>query len=253
MNPTPSTRLAAATAVVTDAATLARSFFSDRDLLSTETKSGPQDFVTIADRAVEQRVRDRLAAAFSGETVVGEELGGTGGDAYWIVDPIDGTANFLSGSPLWGVSLGYVVAGKPVLGVVAIPMLGEVLAADGASLFLNGQPFKRSSYADGIDIVSLGDSVDDDIDDVTALHLGLRRGGWVVECFHSTSVSMAFAAMGRLAGHLQKRTTMWDIAGGAALCAAAGLEVEIGHTVPGEALYVKACSMRLRTVVDRLW
>ena len=253
MSPLPSARLAAATAVVVEAVALARDFFSRRDQLPTETKSGPQDFVTIADRSVEQLVRERLAASFPGEAVVGEELGGTGGGAYWIVDPIDGTANFLCGSPLWGVSLGYVVADQPVLGVVAMPMLGEVLAGEGDQLFLNGRPFVRPSASDGIDLISLGDTGDDDIADVSRLHQGLREGGWVVECFHSTSVSMAFAAMGRLAGHLQKRTTMWDIAGGAALCTAAGLRVEIGRAPPDATLFVKAYSPRLQSIVRGLW
>ncbi|MGG2474574.1 inositol monophosphatase family protein, partial [Rhizobium sp. BR5] len=114
-------RLESAVGIIEEAMGLALRFFEARDAIATRTK-GFQDFVSEADTTVERLVRDRLAAAFPGETVLGEEMGGEADDAYWIIDPIDGTTNFLRGSPLWGISLGFVRNGRPELGVVAMPV-----------------------------------------------------------------------------------------------------------------------------------
>ena len=86
--------------------------------LGTETK-GLQDFVTVADKAAEDTIRSELARMFPGDGFVGEETGGTPGTAgYWVVDPIDGTANYLRGLRHWGVSIAYVAEGKTQLGIL---------------------------------------------------------------------------------------------------------------------------------------
>jgi len=246
-------RLARAAAIVEEAARAASGFFARRQELAAATKR-PQDFVSEADTAVERLIRDRLAAAFPGEPVVGEELGGEAGDAFWIIDPIDGTANFLRGSPLWGISLGFVRDGRPELGVVALPVFGEVFAAaSGAGVFLASEPFVRHVPFAEVRLVSLGDSLGDDIRDVTRLHAGLRRSGWVVEAFHSTSVAMVFAARGHLDGHLQKRTTLWDIAGGSVICSEAGLDVRIGRDLASGMPWVAAGTPGLLAAAEPLW
>ncbi|MCM2293909.1 myo-inositol-1-monophosphatase [Allorhizobium sp. BGMRC 0089] len=226
----PASRLQQATIIVREAAGLAKYYFERRGTLETETKSGPQDFVSEADKAVETLIRQRLAEAFPGEMVLGEEFGGTATRHCWIIDPIDGTSNFLRGLPLWGISLGYIAEGEPVLGVIALPVLGDYLAGEvGAGVYLNDMPFSRPDHLVDIRLISLGDSVNDDLDQVAEEHLFWRRRGWTVECYHSTSVALAFAAQGRLDGHIQLVTTLWDIAGGAAICRAAGMRVEIGE------------------------
>ncbi|WP_062207489.1 inositol monophosphatase family protein [Aureimonas sp. AU12] len=226
-------RREAAIAVVEEAAREALAVFEQRATLAVDAKR-PQDFVSSADLAIEALVRRRLAERFPGEAVVGEEEGGEAGPAYWIVDPIDGTSNFLAGSPLWGVSLGYVVDDVPIVGAVAAPVLGELFAAaDGLGILRNGQPFTRPAPLADLRLVSMGDSMDDDLDASLVLHGWLRRAGWVVEAFHSTSVSMLFAATGRFDGHIQPVTTMWDIAGGAAICREAGLDVRIRRNADG--------------------
>jgi myo-inositol-1(or 4)-monophosphatase len=88
------------------------------DGLGTQTK-GLQDFVTKADKAAEQTIRSELERMFPGDGFVGEETGETPGLAgYWVVDPIDGTANYLRGLRHWGVSIAYVSGGKTKLGIV---------------------------------------------------------------------------------------------------------------------------------------
>lgn len=248
-----SERLERAVAIIEEAMGLALRFFEARDAIATRTK-GFQDFVSEADTTVERLIRDRLAVAFPGETVLGEEMGGVADDAYWIIDPIDGTANFLRGSPLWGISLGFVRNGRPELGVVAMPVLKDIYAAaDGTGLMLNGKPLARHVPFEDVQIMSLGDSAAADAEEVAALTIGLRHAGWVVESIRSTSIGLAFAARGIFDGHLQKLTTMWDIAGGVVLAREAGLNVRIG-TRPGSGIpWVAAATPALMTVTEGLW
>ena len=82
--------------------------------------------VTDADKRVEKMVRDHLASARPHDSVFGEEFGVTGASTrQWIVDPIDGTSNFVRGVPIWGLLLALVIDGVPQLGVVSAPALGR--------------------------------------------------------------------------------------------------------------------------------
>ncbi|KQR71541.1 inositol monophosphatase family protein [Rhizobium sp. Leaf341] len=246
-------RLDKATVIVEEAMHQALAFFSARDAIATREK-GFQDFVSEADTSIETLIRTRLDTAFPGERIVGEELGGDGGETYWIIDPIDGTSNFLRGSPLWGISLGHVTKGRPDLGVVALPVFGEVYsAADGTGLKRNGAALARVAPMGDVRVVSLGDSARDDIAEIGALHTGLRQAGWVVEALHTTSVSLVFAARGIFDGHLQKMTTMWDIAGGAVLAREAGLDVRIGRRSDIDVPWIAAGTPQLLTTTAQLW
>jgi histidinol-phosphatase len=86
--------------------------------------------VTDADRAVEQAIRDRLATERPDDGILGEEFGTVDGTALgvhrqWIIDPIDGTANFLRGVPIWGTLIALAIDGRPVVGVVSAPALSQ--------------------------------------------------------------------------------------------------------------------------------
>lgn len=246
-------RVFRASAIIEEATALALDFFAARQTVETHSK-GAQDFVSEADTAVETLIRESLAGAFPGEAVVGEEFGGQSEAAYWIIDPIDGTSNFLRGSPLWGISLGFVRNGRPELGVVAMPVMGEIYAAaDGTGLLMNGKPLARAVPMEDVRVMSLGDSLSDDLDDAARLQTGLRRAGWVVEAFHSTSISLLFAARGIFDGHLQKVTTMWDIAGGAVLAREAGLEVRIGEDMASRIPWIAAGTPTLLAATEPLW
>jgi myo-inositol-1(or 4)-monophosphatase len=91
------------------------------------------DPVTEADRGIEDLIRARLAAHYPDHQVVGEERGTTGpvGRYRWLIDPIDGTRSFVSGSPLWGIMVGLLDDGEPVAGWVHQPYLDETFAAVG--------------------------------------------------------------------------------------------------------------------------
>lgn len=136
-------RLEAAAALMREAGGLARGHFDRRDELAVEAK-GTQDLVSAADREVEQLVRARLAALFASDGVVGEEEGSSGNtDSVWIVDPIDGTQNFLRGLPYWSVVLAYVRDGVCELGLTYDPIHDELFTARrGHGAWRDGRPIR---------------------------------------------------------------------------------------------------------------
>jgi len=250
-----SARLAKASQIAAQAAELALGYFNRRDDIQVSSKK-VQDFVSQADVAVEQFIRAQLAEHFPQDTIIGEELGGALTDAAcWVIDPIDGTSNFLRGSPLWGVSLGLVVDKKPMIGVVALPVLNEQFAAEsGKGIFRNGQSFTRDTRFGDVQIVSLGDSSDDKLDEAAAFYQGLRAADWSVQCYRCTTIGMVFAAKGITDGHLQRRTTLWDIAGGAVLCQEAGLETVVNFGSQSiRDLSIAAGTPGLMVTVRELW
>ena len=113
------------------AGAMALDFWHRRADLIVELK-GPADFVSHADRAVEERIRDAIAQAFPEDGFLGEEtsdqFSGTH-ERLWIVDPIDGTHNFLRGIPYWNVSIAYVESGRRTLGAICDPVAGAVFHA----------------------------------------------------------------------------------------------------------------------------
>jgi len=107
--------------------------------------------VTQADTAIEAMVRQQVAAAFPDDRVMGEEEGGdaTGDGRVWIVDPIDATANFARGIPIWATLIALQVDGAQVLGVVDAPALAErYQAVRGEGARCNGEPLRVSDIAD---------------------------------------------------------------------------------------------------------
>lgn len=111
-------------------------------------RKGDGTFVTAADTAVERLVRDRVTDAYPTYGLLGEEEGGAldPGRPTWVVDPIDSTANFLRGLPMYATLLGLVVDGRAVVGVASVPAMGECWwAAQGHGAFCNGQPVRVSA------------------------------------------------------------------------------------------------------------
>ncbi|MCW1383074.1 inositol monophosphatase family protein [Novosphingobium sp. KCTC 2891] len=105
-------------------------------------RKGDATPVTLADRAAEEAMRRILTAEKPRDTVIGEELGATAGSSNrsWVLDPIDGTAGFLAGRPLFGTLIALVVEGFPVLGIIDQPIIGERwIGALGRPTTLNGR------------------------------------------------------------------------------------------------------------------
>jgi len=115
-----------------------------------DTKSTPTDVVTASDHSVEELVRARLAELRPGEEVVGEEAGGqAGAGTSWVVDPIDGTVNFLYGLPWYAISLAAVRDGRSLAGAVIEPESGRLWsAALGGGSTCDGRPLRASRQTD---------------------------------------------------------------------------------------------------------
>jgi myo-inositol-1(or 4)-monophosphatase len=130
--------LAFVQALIREAAAVAR---SRRDRVTPHEKDN-LSFVTDLDRDLERLIRDRLGARFPGDVLTGEEYGAGGGAGprRWSIDPIDGTGNMVHGLPLWAISIGLLDRGEPVLGVIAVPPLGELYwAVKGGGAWLDGR------------------------------------------------------------------------------------------------------------------
>ena len=116
---------------------------------SFETKSDGSP-VTSVDLAVEKVLRERIDATYPGHGVLGEEFGSRDLDAewVWVVDPIDGTRQFAAGLPNYGILIALCHRGRPVIGVICQPMLGDVyLGIVGQGAWLNGAPIRASGLA----------------------------------------------------------------------------------------------------------
>jgi myo-inositol-1(or 4)-monophosphatase len=106
--------------------------------------------VTMADRAVEETMRNRMAHETPGYGIIGEEFGHQSGSTRreWVVDPIDGTKAFIHGVPLFGTLIALLEDGKPIVGLIDLPALGErVWASAGGGCFRNGQPCRVSAVS----------------------------------------------------------------------------------------------------------
>lgn len=102
--------------------------------------------VTLADQAIEQEIRNLIAQKYPDHGMLGEEYGIAQADSphRWVIDPIDGTRAFVSGYPLFGFLLAYVKHGMPEIGVISMPMLGEVYSGTKAGAQCNGRPISTS-------------------------------------------------------------------------------------------------------------
>lgn len=106
-----------------------------------DSKGGKRfDPVTIADRNAEKAIRAAIAEMFPAHGIIGEEFGNSDEDAeyVWVIDPIDGTRSFVAGLPIWGVLIGLLEQGLPVLGAMSQPFTGERYGGDGKAAWYRG-------------------------------------------------------------------------------------------------------------------
>ncbi|MFR9729266.1 inositol monophosphatase family protein [Saccharopolyspora sp. MS10] len=227
---------AVATQVATEAAELARTI-RDESVTggAVRTKSTETDVVTAADKAAERLVRDRLAELRPGESVLGEEEGGAGAleGLRWVVDPIDGTVNYLYGYPWYAVSLAAQVDGTSVAGAVVEPVSGRVWsAAAGGGATLDGAPL-RVSGSGRLDLALVGTGFAYDVDRrraqavATGKLLGqvrdIRRSG-------AASLDLCAVAAGWLDAYYEVGLNRWDWAAGALIAQEAGAHLRLPET-----------------------
>lgn len=222
--------LALATQAAEAAGKILLGYWSRRERLSVEHKRAG-DFVSEADIASENYLRGHLLEARPGDQWLGEEGGASGSGARrWIVDPLDGTTNFLRGIAHWAVSVALEVDGHLTLGVVHDPLKSETFAAySGRGATLNAARMKVSStqqisdalFGTGIPFGQM-DHIDDHAGDIARLMphcAGVRRMG-------SAALDLAYVASGRLDGFWERRLQRWDVAAGLVLLREAGATVE---------------------------
>lgn len=198
--------------------------------LSWSTKSTPTDVVTEADTSTEALIRTRLRAARPHDAIVGEEgddESGTSG-VRWVVDPLDGTVNYLYGLPGWSVSIAAQVDGDSVVGVVDVPTYGETFwATRGGGAFQDGRAIHVSGCTT-LPATLLG----------TGFGYDARRRAvqarWVaaalprvrdIRRYGSAAVDLCAVACGRLDAYAELGLKAWDRAAGVLIAAEAGATV----------------------------
>src|SRR4051794_32037244 len=135
-------RLAADLEFIKDLAREAAALAVERSRSVTPHEKANLSYVTDLDHDLERLIRERLGARFPDDRLTGEEYAaaGGGGPRRWSIDPIDGTGNLVHGLPLWAISIGLLDEGEPVLGVIAIPPLGELFwAVKGSGAWRDGE------------------------------------------------------------------------------------------------------------------
>ena len=197
------------------------------------SRKGASDFVTRADTAAEQIIRDELMVARPTYGFLGEETGEIEGQdptRRWIVDPLDGTTNFLHGLPHWAVSIALEHKGQIVAGVVYDPTKDEMFFAEkGAGAWMNESRIRasvrnridESLYATGIPFATRGElpATLKDLANLMPACAGVRR-------FGAASLDLAYVAAGRYDGFWERSLQVWDMAAGIVIAKEAGAIVE---------------------------
>ncbi|MBO9489213.1 inositol-1-monophosphatase [Endozoicomonas sp. G2_1] len=232
--------------------------FEQQDKVEVEAK-GLNDFVTNVDKLAEQAIIDTIKKAYPSHSIIGEESGvhdGEDQDYQWIIDPLDGTTNFVKGIPHFAVSIALKVKGKLDQAVVFDPIRGELFTASrgkGAQLngfrirvnqakelngavLATGFPFKQKHHIDSYLAM---------FKDLFAKTADMRRAG-------SASLDLAYVAAGRVDGFFEFGLKPWDTAAGELLVIEAGglvTDLTGGHNHTKSGNTVAASARLLKTIL----
>jgi myo-inositol-1(or 4)-monophosphatase len=194
-------------------------------------KSSPTDVVTETDLRAEERVRRVLLEATPVAGILGEEGGTTAPRArlQWVLDPLDGTINFVYGVPLCAVSIAAAIDGEVVAGAVVDVLRDELFAAHrGGGARCAGRPISVSSCSSLSEaLVTTGFSYRAELRDTQGeiAHRLLSRAR-DLRCFGSAALELCWVACGRVDGYFQRDTEIWDRAAGALIAEEAGARIE---------------------------
>jgi myo-inositol-1(or 4)-monophosphatase len=210
------------------------------------SEKGTQDFVTFADQALEDLIRARLTEAFPEDSILGEESGLSGdGAGYWVIDPIDGTANYMRGMPEWGVCIAYYDGTDILCGVVSAPDMNMLCwASKGGGAWMNGKRLQVSDCSEPTrSVLTLGWSSRRPTTHHTQLVGTLLENGMEYRRNGSCCISMLTVAPGRTEGYFELHVNAWDA------FAAIPIITEAGGLVQSDPLdqFVKQGSVILAT------
>ncbi|MEJ7807509.1 MAG: inositol monophosphatase family protein [Telluria sp.] len=214
----------AAEEVVREAGLMIRAAFQASDRPAYSLK-GRQDYLTATDGAVESFVRQAICARFPDHAVMGEEAGGlTQAQHLWIVDPVDGTANFARQIPHCCISLGYLHNGAVQVGAIYDPMHDELFVAErGRGARLNGAIMQVSSVAElSAATIEIGWSTRTPESRYLDLVTRSVRAGCAVRRAGSGALGLAYVAAGRIEAYAEAHINSWDVAAGLLLVQEAG-------------------------------
>lgn len=216
-------RRQAVTGIALEAGAIAMRYFTGAEALAVSMK-GAQDWLTAGDGAVEAHIRKRLGEIFPDDAILGEEGGGVAADNIWIIDPIDGTANFAHHDRNWCVSIAFVRNGVPEVGIVYAPALGEMFVARrGQGATLNGDPVKAAPTDDiKRACIEVGWSPRRPQAAYVGIVDSLMSAGASVRRSASGALGMVYVAAGRTDGYVELHINSWDVAAGYVIAREAG-------------------------------
>jgi len=211
--------------IIRAAGKLASAHFANRSALAIDRK-GAQDLVSAADREAEAFIVSALGREFPEDGVLGEEGASRGLDAaaVWVIDPIDGTRNFLTGVPFWCISIGLYAGGRSVLGLIYHPAEDELFAAqEGGGAVVNGVTMRVSGETDitraRVDLSF--SNRESPAKHAEALGALLKAGGEYAR-LGSGALGLAYVAAGRFDAFWGGAFNSWDAAAGLCLVTEAG-------------------------------
>ncbi len=202
--------------------------FGEIEKLQVSTK-GPGDFVTSADRRTEKIIIEELQKAHPDYGIITEESGiinKSNIQNRWIIDPIDGTMNFMNGIPQFAISIGYEEENEIKCGVIFNPIMNEMFCAEkGNGAYLNNSRIRVSNKKKIKDslLVTGGPKQASKIKDkIFSEYINVSTKVSNVRKFGSAALDMAYVACGRFDGYWQRELNYWDIAAGIIILKEAG-------------------------------
>ncbi len=193
------------------------------------SEKGPGDFVTSADKRTEKILIEELQKAHSEYGIITEETGHinkSNTKNRWIIDPIDGTMNFLNGIPQFAISIGYEEDGEVKCGVIFNPILNEMFCAEkGNGAYLNNSRIRVSNKKKVKDalLVTGGPKGGSKIKEkIFSEYIKISKQVSNVRKFGSAALDLAYVACGRFDGYWQRELNFWDIAAGTIILKEAG-------------------------------
>jgi len=202
--------------------------FGEIENLQVSSKA-PGDFVSSADKRTEKILIDEFQKAYPEHGIITEETGiinKSNKNNRWIIDPIDGTMNFLNGVPQFAISIGYEENQEIKCGVIFNPITNEMFIAEkGSGAFLNNSRIRVSNKKNLQDslLVTGGPKQSSKIKDkIFSEYISVSKKVSNVRKFGSASLDLAYVASGRFDGYWQRELNYWDVAAGIIIVKEAG-------------------------------
>ena len=216
-------RHAFAQEIAREAGAIARRYFHSGDAIGAMEK-GAHDLVTQADLEIDRFLIERLRQAFPEDGILTEESGGSAAPNLWVIDPIDGTANFARRIPHFAVSIAFHAEGRTESGVVYNPVLDEMFVARrGFGATCNGQPIRVRPTRGVTDaLIDAGYSSKRPLADYVALVGRLLESDFAFVQNGSAAIGLAQVACGRIDGYCELFLHSWDVLAGLLLVEEAG-------------------------------